>query len=586
MNEQTLVELFERTATGHADRAAVADDDRSLSYSELSQRSDVLAGVLARHGVERGDRVAVYRERGVDVFVSMLAVLKAGAAYVVVDPRYPAARRDLMITHSGAGLAVTEPGWSSRLAALDLDVLEWRSRAAAAGRAAARPGPADAACVLFTSGSSGTPKAIVLEHRNLVYFARNAKLPALTPTDRVGQVSSVSFDAFHFETWCAFAHGAGVVVLPAVAELMANDLQRELRRRRITAMLAPTMAVNHVLHEDRDAFAALRVLHTGGDVLQPAAARELLAGSFAGEFHNLYGPTEGTTACTAHRIVDVPPDAGSIPIGRELDGARVHVLDDSLAEVPPGSAGELYIGGRGVARGYLGAPGLTAERFRPDPFAAEPGSRMYATGDLARRGEDGVLEFLGRADDQVKIRGYRVEPREVERVILRHSGVLEAAVIVTGNDQDRRLVALVVLRAGLSPKRLREAVAESAPDYLVPAMFVRVPEIPGNDHGKRDLDQLRRLAVEQVNRQARRVEPRDEVERYLADLWEQLLSVEWIGADDDFFALGGNSMLAFRAQRRIRRDLRVPLDVREILDTSELAGLAALIRARQASVGA
>ena len=197
-----------------------------------------------------------------------------------------------------------------------------------------------------------------------------------------------------------------------------------------------------------------------------------------------------------------------------------------------------------------------------------------------------MLEFLGRADDQVKIRGYRVEPREVERVILRHSGVLEAAVIVTGNDQDRRLVALVVLRAGLSPKRLREAVAESAPDYLVPAMFVRVPEIPGNDHGKRDLDQLRRLAVEQVNRQARRVEPRDEVERYLADLWEQLLSVEWIGADDDFFALGGNSMLAFRAQRRIRRDLRVPLDVREILDTSELAGLAALIRARQASVGA
>jgi amino acid adenylation domain-containing protein len=578
---ETLVTMVERTVAKFPDRPAASDDERSLTYTELRSRANALARTLVSEGVRPGDRVVVYMERGVDIFVAVLGILKAGAAYVAIDTRYPDARRDLMIEGGRARRIITQPGWKSKVEHVGVEVLEWRSEPGedpGAPDAGIRSG--HAASVLFTSGSSGKPKAIVLEHGNLLYFARNSRLPDLVPADRTGQVSSLSFDAFHFEAWGSFAAGAEVVVLPAMADLIANDLQRELRRRRITAMLAPTMAINHVVHEDRDAFAPLRVLHTGGDVIQPAAVREIMAGSFTGEFYNLYGPAEGTTACTSYLTNILGQDEETVPIGTPLDGAAVYVLDSDLSEVPAGTAGELHIGGAGVTRGYLGQEALTAERFLPDPFGA-PGSRMYATGDLARRRPDGLLEFLGRADDQVKIRGYRVEPREVERLLSQHPLVREAAVLAEGDDHDRRLVALVVAYDRLPPKQLRDFAVEQMPDYLVPSAIVQVPEIPGNDHGKRDLAKLRKLAADHVRRRAERVEPRDETERYLVGLWEDLLAVEWIGATDDFFALGGNSLLAFRVQRRIKRELGVTLDVREILDTSDLAKLAALIRERK-----
>lgn len=577
----TLVELFERTARGWPDRPAVIDDERTLSYAELSARSGEWGRALTDRGVQRGDRVAIYLDRCAEVFVAILGVLKAGAAYVPVDTRYPDHRRDQMIRGSGAALVITGPGWMPRVCALGVEVLEFLAEPPVAAAGTAPPiTPADLACVLFTSGSSGTPKAVMLEHRNLLYLAENEALAALEPGDRVGQVSSISFDAFHLETWCAFAHGAQVAVLPAMPDLIARDLRRELRRRRITAMLAPTMAVNHVVHEDRDAFDSIRILYTGGDVLQPVACREVMSGAFSGEFRNLYGPTETTTACTGYLITGTGEGGECVPIGRELAGATIHLLDAELREVPPGAVGEIHIGGRGVGRGYLGRPATTAERFRPDPRGGE-GARMYATGDLARRDEAGLLRFLGRADEQVKIRGYRVEPREVELAMLAHPALRDAAVIVAGEAPARLLVALVVLHERISPRELREFAAERLPDYLVPSSFVPVPEIPGNDHGKRDLDVLRRLAAEELRRQHDRVEPRDEIERYLASAWERLLVVDRVGATDDFFALGGNSLLGFRMQRRIVRDLGVTVDVKEILEIGQLSGLADLVRARR-----
>lgn len=591
----TLTDLFADSVARWPDRPAVSDERHRLSYAELDARTGQLAGTLAARGITGADHVAFYLDRGVDVLVAMLAIVRAGAAYVPVDTRYPDTRRDLMVTDSRARLLLTSADLADRVSALPVPVLELataadhdetagdRDEAAAGGEAAGPVDPDGAAAVLFTSGSSGRPKGIVLSHRNLVHFARNQALPALRPDDRVGHVSSVSFDAFHFETWCALAAGAEIVVLPTMPDLIHRDIRRELRRRRITAMLVPTMAFNHVVREDRDAFSGLRVLHTGGDVISPAACRDLLEGGFGGTFVNLYGPTEGTTACTAHRVTAAEFGADSVPIGRELAGVACYVLDGQLRPVPAGEVGELYIAGDGVAQGYLGQPGLTARRFLPDPFG-DPDGRMYATGDLARRRADGVLEYVGRVDEQVKIRGYRVEPREIERMLGRHREVRETAVLVTGEGADQHLVALVVSDSRVSPKQLRDYAAETLPDFMVPSAFVLVPEIPANDHGKRDLDQLRQLAADQLRRGERRVAPRDDVERYLAELWEDLLAVELINANDDFFLLGGNSLLAFRVQRRVSRELGVPLEAKDVLANSELQGLASLIRQRKESV--
>ena len=581
----TISQLFTDVARRHGYRPAVSDFDDTLSYHDLDRLSDVMAAGIRAEGVDREDRVAVYLPRGTDVFVALLAILKAGAAYVPVDTRYPDTRRDLMIVNSGARLVITTAELRAGLAGLGTPAVTIAELAGSARSAPTAPRicGCHAACVLFTSGSSGTPKAIVLEHRNLGYFARNPALPPLVPGDRVAHVSSLSFDAFNFEAWCSLASGAEIVVLPTVPDLVAGDLQRELRQHRVTAMLAPTMAANHIVREDREAFSGLRILHTGGDVVLPAACRELLKSSFDGEFHNLYGPTEATTACTSYRIVEVGADQPNVPIGAPLAGAQVHLLDAARCRVADGDVGELFIAGAGVARGYLGQPGLTASRFLPDPFAAD-GSRMYATGDLARRNEAGQLEFLGRIDDQVKIRGYRVEPREVERILARFPGVRDVAVVVSGEGDGKHLVALVE-GDELSLRELRAYAQEVMPDYLVPGAFAIAAGIPANDHGKRDTTRLLAMAGEELRRRRKAVAPRDDIERYLVGLWEELLGVEDVSVLDDFFSLGGNSLLAFRLRRRACADLDTTITMEEVLTVTLLAELADLLRARKDGPG-
>ncbi|MEU4180896.1 non-ribosomal peptide synthetase [Streptomyces sp. NPDC026589] len=576
----------------HGERPAVRHDQESLTYRELDRASNAVAGLLRGAGVARGDRVAFHLDRGVKVFAALLGILKTGAAYVPVDTRYPDARRDLMIVRSRPKLVLAERGGAERMPGLDVGILEYDppSLPGPAGdeSVVVDPGvvePDQPAALLFTSGSSGTPKAVVLEHRNLCHFARNETLPGLRPDDRVGHVSSLSFDAFHYETWSAFASGAEIVVLPSMPDLVNRDVQRELRRHRISVMLVPTMALNHVVREDREAFSSLRVLCTGGDVVLPQTSRDLLAGSFSGRLFNLYGPTEATTACVAHEVLSVAPDADSIPIGRPLAEVLVYVLDESRAQVPRGAPGELYVAGPGVARGYFDQPELTEERFPPDLFAGD-GTRMYATGDLVYQDKEGDFHYLGRTDDQVKIRGYRVEPREVERMLARQSDVREAAVLVAGEGGDRYLVALVVSDSAISLRDLRKHAEALLPEFMVPSSLIRVSEIPATIHGKRDLEQLGRLAEEHRRRSVGHVPPRDAEEHYLAGVWRDLLVVERIGATDDFFELGGNSLLSFRLLRRVAKDLGVTLSSRDVLTTSRLEALASLVRDRKEPVQA
>ncbi|MFI0908754.1 non-ribosomal peptide synthetase [Streptomyces sioyaensis] len=573
---RTLVELLSTTAAWQPDRPAVSDARTTLTYRELDEASDAVAALLEQRGVSAGDHVAVHLPRSVETVVSLLGVLKARAAYVAVDRRYPVSRRSLMFRESGAKTVLTDAA-DDPAAAQGVEVIDVRGVASLprGGPRALAPAPEDAASVLFTSGSSGVPKALVLEHRNLVSFALNPALPALVPGDRTGQLSNVSFDAFHFEVWCTLAQGAEVVVLPPVTDLLASGIQQQLRERRITALLVPTAVVNHVAREDGDAFAPLRILHTGGDVLVPAACRAVLSGAFRGAFYNLYGPSEATTACTAHPVTQVGLDEVSVPIGRALEGTTLYVLDEVRRPVPAGEVGELHVSGPGVARGYLNQPELTELRFPPDPFTAD-GRRMYATGDLVRQRADGILEFVGRADDQVKIRGYRVEPGEVERALLRHPLVEDAAVLTAGPGQDRHLAALVVPRGALTMPDLRAFAQEQLPDFMVPSRLFPIPTVPANDHGKRDREALAELlaAAEQRADTGTLV---SDTQHYLAGLWQELLDVESVGSSDDFFALGGNSLLAFRTERRVRQDLGVVVGFRAVLDHPVLADLAAVI---------
>jgi amino acid adenylation domain-containing protein len=466
-----------------------------------------------------------------------------------------------------------------------LPVLEWDGRVPETGTVlpAAAVGGAHAACVLFTSGSTGEPKGVVLEHRQMAGFALDPALPGLVPGDRTAQASGISFDTFTFEVWRTLAGGAEIVVVPSIPELISSDLRKELRRRRITAMLAPAIALNHVTRYDREAFSSLSLLCSGGDVLLPQTCSELRAGGFTGRLFNLYGPTETTVACSGQPIGPEPDYAEQVPIGHEFAGARLSILDERLREAGPGEPGELYVGGSGVGRGYLGRPGQTAARFVPDPHAG-PGARMYATGDRVSRRQDGALEYLGRADAQVKIRGVRVEPREVERVLCRHPDLREAAVVAEGGAGDRRLVAAVV-PAGerVILRQVREFLAAEVPEQLVPAEFVVLEAMPLDAHGKRDLTALGELIRDRAGRRAPYVPAGTDVERFLAGLWEDLLAVEGIGRDDDFFTLGGHSLLAVRVRMALQRKLNVTVSPESLFANSVLADQALMVDEARAS---
>ncbi|WP_433549078.1 non-ribosomal peptide synthetase [Streptomyces sp. CA-294286] len=580
----TLTELFDRTARRHPTAPAVSDAVGRLTYRELDEASRTVARALAARGVSPGDTVAVHLPRGVPVVVAVLAILRAGAAYLPIDEVYPALRRDQMLRDGAVDHVLAAPGRAERLADTGLPVLEWPpatdgTPTPALPGSGTRPAPvppAAAACVLYTSGSTGTPRGVVLEHRQMVDFALSDTLPALRPGDRTAQASSISFDTFTFEVWGSFAGGAEVVVVPGIPELLETDLGKELRRRQITAMLAPAIALNHLARYDREALSGLRLLCSGGDVLLPATCRALREGGFAGELFNLYGPTEATVACAGFPVTDLASLGEQVPIGHAFGGARLHVLDERLRPVLADTPGDLYVGGAGVGRGYLGRPGLTARRFVADPFAGD-GSRMYATGDRVRAGQDGALEYLGRTDSQVKIRGHRVEPQEVERVLCRFDAVSEAAVLSDGAPGERRLVAFVVAQETFVLRALRAYLKATVPAHLVPAEIIVLEAMPTDAHGKRDRRRLTEALGDHASRRSRYVAPRTATERFLASVWEDLLNIESVGALDDFFTLGGHSLLAVRVRVLLRRELDVAVSPEALFEHSVLEDQARLI---------
>jgi amino acid adenylation domain-containing protein len=562
--EGCIHQLFQAQAQRTPDAAALVWGAEELTYRELDARANRLAHHLAGLGVGPESRVGVRVERSVANVVATLAVLKAGGCCVPVDTSYPAERMALMLADSDVRVLLTD----EELAAPGLHIirLDQVAEVLASGpdhAPAANASAGNLAYVFYTSGSTGRPKGVMMAHREVVQYA--ACLPEtmpIGPGDRVAQASNASFDAAVFEIWGALLNGATLVGIDRDVLLSAPLLGQALREQGITHLYQTAALFNQHVREQVDVYASLRQLVFGAEAVGTEGVRAMLREGKPARVLHEYGPTEATVWCTLEEVDQVEEGAATVSIGRPIPNARAYVLDPAGEPLPVGVPGELCIGGDGVVRGYLGRPGLTAERFVPDPFAAEPGGRMYRTGDRARWKADGKLEFMGRLDDQVKIRGFRIEPGEVEAAMAAYPGVAEARVMMREDQPgDKRLVAYVV--GEVETDALREHLRQSLPEYMVPSAFVSVARIPLTPNGK--LDRRALPAPGSDAYAAREYEaPADETEQALAEIWAEVLRVDRVGRGDNFFELGGHSLLAMRVLSRVREVLEVKVAVREL----------------------
>ncbi|MGH3932005.1 MAG: non-ribosomal peptide synthetase, partial [Pseudonocardiaceae bacterium] len=566
--------LFEAQVAVAPEAVAVVFGDTTLTYAQLNARANQLAHTLIGGGVGAEIAVGVLLERSVDLVVAILAILKAGGAYVPLDPRYPASRMAVIMRETGASvllcdqaLAAQEFAHRTQVVLVDTDPAKQDP-----GDPAVVCHPEQLAYVMYTSGSTGVPKGIAATHRDVVSLAGD---PCWRGGDhqRVLVHSPSAFDASTYEMWVPLLSGGQLVLTPP-GELDIGTLQQVITQHDVTGLWLTAGLFDLMAEQCPGSFTGVRQVWTGGDVVSPTAVARVLDACPATMVVNGYGPTE-TTTFAAHYRMRAPYDAGrTVPIGRPMANMRACVLDAGLRPLPSGVAGELYLGGAGLARGYLHQPGLTAERFVADPHGPA-GARMYRTGDLARWNTDGDLEFLGRADDQVKIRGFRIEPGEIETVLGGYPDVAHAAVIAREDRAgDKRLTAYVVpiTDTAFQPDLLSDFLRQRLPEYMVPVAFVTLDALPLTPNGKLDRSAL---PAPDLSPTGTGRAPRTPQEQLLADLFADVLGLPQVGIDDDFFDLGGHSLLATRLVARVRATLGIELGLRALFETPTVAGLAA-----------
>ncbi|HEY0553754.1 MAG TPA: amino acid adenylation domain-containing protein, partial [Thermoanaerobaculia bacterium] len=584
--EETIPALFAAQATRAPEAPALVSAAGTVTYGELAARSRRLARRLAGCGVGPDALVGVFLERGPEMVTAWLAALQAGGAYLPLDLDYPVERLSFMLADGRVRALVTRRELAARLPASGAAVLliEEGEDSDDEGPLPTEGTTADSlAYVVYTSGSTGVPKGVAVPQRAVVRLVRGSDYVQLTPSDRVAQASNASFDAATFEVWGALLNGGCLVAVERDVALSPENFSRQIRERGITALFLTTALFNRLTSLDPNVFAGVRHLLFGGEAVDPTRVAEVLAAAPPERLLHVYGPTEGTTFTTWQRVDTVAPGAATIAIGRPLANGTVTLLDAGLRPVPVGVAGELYLGGDGLARGYFGRPDLTAERFVPRPLPlgqdALPGERLYRTGDLARLLPDGRVEFLGRLDAQVKIRGFRVEPAEIEAALAAHPALGEVAVAARRNGAgELALIAWFVPRRapGPSAHELRGFLAGRLPEPMLPAAFVEVAALPRTPNGKMD-----RAALpdpdDTATATAGWVPPRTPVEEVLAGLWAEVLRISpprRVGAHDNFFDLGGHSLTATAMTSLARSTFRIELPTRTLFERPTLAELA------------
>jgi amino acid adenylation domain-containing protein len=571
--------LFEAQVRRNPTAVAVCFGPRHLSYAELDMRAERLAAELRARGVGPDVLVGVCVERSPEMVIALLGVLKAGGAYVPLDPAFPPDRLAYMLEDSGTPVLLTQ-SWlvpslpEHRAEVLCLDSVPVPVPDENRERERERDSATDLAYVIYTSGSTGRPKGVMIPHAAVVNLLESMRRqPGMTVNDTLVAVTTLSFDIAALELFLPLTCGGRLVVASRERATNPDYLTDLADRSRATVMQATPATWRLLLNLGWTGKKNLKIL-CGGEALPRPLAEQLLPR--CAELWNVYGPTETTIWSTLQRV---SVGVGPVPIGRPVAATTLYVLGSDLKPVPTGEVGELYIGGAGLARGYLGRPDLTAERFLPDPLAAEPGARMYRSGDLARFLPDGTMECLGRVDHQVKVRGYRIELGEIEAALIRHPEVREAAVVAREDGSgEKGLVAYVVPQPGKAPaaEDLRNTLRERLPEYMVPATFVSLAALPLTPNGK-----INRLALPAPGGRAgsaKAASPHDSLEAKLVGVWERVLGIQPIGVRDNVFDLGVSSIVAARLLAEIERAVGQRLPPTPLFQAPTIAQLAALLR--------
>jgi amino acid adenylation domain-containing protein len=591
---KNIARLFEEKAREYPEAVAIRHGDERITYRQLDERSGRLAVRLREMHVRKGDIVALFMERSVGMVVSMLAVLKAGGAYLPFSPDEPESRIARMLESANARAALTDPAHvpllEKYLPAVSVAGDDaGTGEAPAAGRPSCpegEPGPGDPAYVMFTSGSTGTPKGVSVPHRGIARLVMDTDYIRIGPGDTLGHLSAPAFDFSTFEIWGALLNGATLVVIDKDVALSPPGLRAQIADCHIDILSMITPLFHAIVSEDPKTFCGLRHMLVGGDVMDPAHAMTFLKHCRTTRLTNAYGPTENTTFSTYYDVREEDCLKGTLPIGRPIAGDSLYILDDTAKPVPAGITGEIYVSGDGVSMGYLGSPGLSASKFLPDPFS--PGRMMYRTGDLGRFQPDGNVRFFGRSDGQVKIRGFRVETGEVTAVLMSHPGVRQAVVrpyrgpggilslagYLVGTDEGTQVPA----------EELRQYVAGRLPPHMVPASFTWIDAVPLTSRGKVDYAALPLPRPAEAGPAAGEMAA-DPMTSGMACIWRKVLNLPDMGLDDDFFNSGGHSLLAIRLIAAIEEAFGVRLPVSTIFSAPTIRQMTAAVRNREGASG-
>lgn len=588
-----LHQIFERHVKAHPDRVALIAGTSELSYRQLNTRANRLARYLLDQGVTDGSYVGIALERSVDMIVSILATLKAGGAYVPLDSDYPVERVEYMLQDTKAPVVISDShladklttilgggALQTKLVLLDQEATQIELKNGENLLLGFSTDPARHAYVIYTSGSTGRPKGVLVKQISVIRLVLDSNFFTLDATDRVCHVSNVSFDAAIFDVWAPLLNGAAMVLFTKDQILNPDAFLREMTRTGANTSFITTALFNMYMATEQRIISRFKYLIVGGEPLDPSVIRSAIKQCKPKHLLNGYGPTENTTFSTFKDITFIPENATNVPVGRPISGSTAYVLDEFLQPVPVGVKGELYVGGDGVAVGYLNDPERTSASFLPDPFSSKSSAHLYRTGDIARYNDEGDIEILGRADDQVKVRGFRIELSEVEANLSRIDVVQDVVVMVKLDaDNQKRLVAYVKLDGTGDAQSLRQMALEYLPKHMVPASFTVLEQFPLTANGKVDKRALPEPVFEKTG-EYEYVAPRTDKEKALAQIWEQVLKADTVGVHDNFFELGGDSILSIQIISRAKR-AGIHITAKQIFDYQTIAELSEVARELQ-----